>query len=54
MSRKELIDLVKNTILIGDGAMGTMLQKLTGSPERLPELLVLKAPETILKYTNNM
>jgi len=49
MSRKELIDLVKNTILIGDGAMGTMLQKLTGSPEKASELLVLEAPETIFE-----
>ncbi len=49
MKKKDLMDLIKDSIIIGDGAMGTMLHRISGSTGKAPELLVLEKPETILE-----
>lgn len=48
MGKKRFLERVQEEIIIGDGAMGTMLQNLTAGSDINPEQLMLEKPDLIL------
>lgn len=48
MGKKEFLERIQEGIIIGDGAMGTMLQGLSAGTDITPEQLMLEQPELIL------
>ncbi|MFP4016702.1 MAG: homocysteine S-methyltransferase family protein [Halanaerobiales bacterium] len=49
MSSGNLLDRIKKSIIIGDGAMGTMIYDTCGNTSRSPEYYNLERPDIILK-----
>ncbi|MFW6022510.1 MAG: homocysteine S-methyltransferase family protein [Halanaerobiaceae bacterium] len=47
MSRVNILHKIKESVIIGDGAMGTMVQKLLEQSSKSPELIMLEKPEII-------
>jgi len=48
LSSRELLDRIRDSIIIGDGAMGTMVQNIYGDSSKPTELFVLEETDIIL------
>ncbi|MFP4660670.1 MAG: homocysteine S-methyltransferase family protein [Halanaerobiales bacterium] len=49
MSKEKFLERLENTIIIGDGAMGTMIYDICGDTSKSPEYYNLGKPDIILK-----